>query len=330
MVTSRVFCRSSVLAALLSVLALGRPASAAEQPFSDWLATLRQEALGRGISAATVQSTLHDIQPIPRVIELDRKQPEFTLTFQDYLAKVVNDNRVQQGRRLLQENQDLLQSVGRRFAVQPRFVVALWGIETDYGRLTGGFKIIPALATLAYDGRRSAYFRSELFNALNIVDKDHIDPAMMSGSWAGAMGQTQFMPSSFLRYAVDFDGDGRRDIWTSRADIFASAANYLASIGWRDDATWGRPVLLPPGFKAELADLKIEKALEEWRTIGVRRLDGGGLPVKAGTLGSIVLPAGDGGPAFLVYANYRAILKWNRSSFFAIAVGTLADRIGDR
>ena len=330
MVTSRVFCRSSVLAALLSVLALGRPASAAEQPFSDWLAALRQEALGRGISAATVQSTLHDIQPIPRVIELDRKQPEFTLTFQDYLAKVVNDNRVQQGRRLLQENQDLLQSVGRRFAVQPRFVVALWGIETDYGRLTGGFKIIPALATLAYDGRRSAYFRSELFNALNIVDKDHIDPAMMSGSWAGAMGQTQFMPSSFLRYAVDFDGDGRRDIWTSRADIFASAANYLASIGWRDDATWGRPVLLPPGFKAELADLKIEKALEEWRTIGVRRLDGGGLPVKAGTLGSIVLPAGDGGPAFLVYANYRAILKWNRSSFFAIAVGTLADRIGDR
>jgi membrane-bound lytic murein transglycosylase B len=236
-------------------------------------------------------------------------------------------SRIERGRELLAQHRPLLEEIGAAYGVQPRFIVALWGIETNFGTYTGGFPVIQALATLAHDGRRSSYFREELLNALQILDDGHIDVARMQGSWAGAMGQSQFMPSSFLRFAQDYDGDGRRDIWTTEADVFASAASYLAGFGWDADQTWGRQVRLPAGFDAGLADLEIRKPLSEWQRLGVRRADGQNLP--AGDLtASLVLPDGPGGPAFLVYDNYRTIMRWNRSTYFATTVGILADRIG--
>lgn len=305
------------------------PSSASANPvdFATWLGALRDEARAGGISQRTIDEALTDVQPIDRVLELDRRQPEFTLTFREYLAKVVNDVRVEKGRRLLDENRTLLEEVSKRYGVQPRFIVALWGIESDFGRLTGGYPVIAALATLAYDGRRSAFFRKELMNALRIIDEGHIIAANMTGSWAGAMGQSQFMPSSFVNFAVDYDGDGRRDIWGSLPDVFASIANYLGKSGWNSDQTWGRQVSLPPGFDRNLLTLQTSKSLSGWNAAGVRKLDGGKLPERDLTA-SIIRP-GDGEDAFLVYDNYRVIMKWNRSQFFATAVGTLADRIQD-
>lgn len=301
-------------------------AAAQNQPFAQWLDDLRQEALTKGIGAGTLDVALGGIAPIPRVIELDRRQPEFSLTFQQYMERVVPDARVEKGRRMLAENRPLLDKIGKQYGIEPRVLVAFWGIETDFGRVSGGFQVVPALATLAYDGRRSAYFRGELMNALKIIDQGHIKAADMMGSWAGAMGQCQFMPSSFLNFAVDQDGDGRKDIWTTKADVFGSAANYLTRSGWKGDLTWGRPVRLPKDFDPALADIKMRKPLSEWQRLGVRRSDGGDLPNRD-LPASIVFAEGPGSPAFLVYANFEAILKWNRSIFFAVAVGSLADRL---
>lgn len=297
--------------------------------FDAWLQAFSQEAIAKGIPAAVVERSLAGIAPIPRVLELDRRQPETTLTFDEYIARVVNPGRIETGRARLQEHRELLARVGQTYGVQPRFIVALWGIETDFGRITGNFSILAALATLAYDGRRSAFFREELLNALRIVAKGHIEPQELRGSWAGAMGQSQFMPSSYLAYAVDFDGDGKADIWTSRADVFASAANYLSKVGWRGDETWGREVRLPPGFDRSLIDHnKVQRTLSEWQSLGVRRADGGDLPARELTA-SIIQPGGPEGPSFLIYNNYRVLLRWNRSLYFATAVGFLADRIGE-
>ena len=299
------------------------------EPFDEWRADLRNEALALGIGAATFDAAFADVAPIPRVIELDRNQPESTITFAQYLERMVPETRVAKGRERLATNRGLLERVGRKYGVPPRFVVALWGMETNYGQYLGGFPVIGALVTLAHDGRRSTYFREELLNALRILEDGHITPAAMKGSWAGAMGQSQFMPSSFVRYAVDFDGDGRRDIWTTRADVFASAANYLAQAGWQAGETWGRSVRLPAGFDSSMAGLDATKSLAEWQALGVRRADGGDLP-RVAMSGSVVLPGGEGGPAFLAYDNYRTIMRWNRSLYFATAVGLLADRIVGR
>ncbi|MDP7343778.1 MAG: lytic murein transglycosylase [Alphaproteobacteria bacterium] len=333
-------CLRIFLIALLALALLpaggqygGAPAGAAEEQavdFAGWLEALRAEALGQGISAATLDAALAGVEPIPRVIELDRSQPETTLTFEQYMDRVVPNSRVEKGRARLRENAAALEAVRAAFGVQPRFIVALWGIETNFGQYTGGFSVIASLATLAHDGRRSAYFRAELLDALRILEQGHITPAAMMGSWAGAMGQSQFMPSSFVRFALDFDGDGKRDIWATKADVFGSAANYLAKSGWRGDQTWGRKVSLPDNFDVSLADLKISKPLAGWQALGVRRANGQNLPIVAGMMGSIVFPGGEGGPAFLVYDNFKTTLKWNRSTYFAMAVGHLADRIAGR
>ena len=333
-------CLRIFLIALLALALLpaggqygGAPAGAAEEQavdFAVWLEALRAEALGQGISAATLDAALAGVEPIPRVIELDRSQPETTLTFEQYMDRVVPNSRVEKGRARLRENAAALEAVRAAFGVQPRFIVALWGIETNFGQYTGGFSVIASLATLAHDGRRSAYFRAELLDALRILEQGHITPAAMMGSWAGAMGQSQFMPSSFVRFALDFDGDGKRDIWATKADVFGSAANYLAKSGWRGDQTWGRKVSLPDNFDVSLADLKISKPLAGWQALGVRRANGQNLPIVAGMMGSIVFPGGEGGPAFLVYDNFKTTLKWNRSTYFAMAVGHLADRIAGR
>lgn len=297
--------------------------------FLAWLEGLRAEALAGGISATTLDRSLAGVTPIPRVIELDRHQPESTITFEKYQDRIVNPTRIRIGRERLAQHRALLDEIGSKFGVQPRFIVALWGIETNFGQFTGGFSVIGALATLAYDGRRSKYFRGELLKALQIVEEGHIDPAEMKGSWAGAMGQSQFMPSSFLNFAHDYDGDGAKDIWNTQEDVFASAANYLKGVGWRDDITWGRKVRLPADFDPALISLDVAKPLAEWQALGVRRLDGRDLPTRNIT-GSVLRPGGDGGEAFLVYDNYRAILRWNRSHYFAMAVGQLSDRIAGR
>lgn len=315
------------LALFLGLAALAPGAWANAQPFGEWLQGVRAEALRRGMKPATVERALVGVQPIPRVIELDRKQPEFTMTMREYIAKVVNQTRVDLGRQALADNRAVLVPIGQKYGVQPRFIVALWGIETNYGSTTGNFSVIAALVTLAYDGRRSKYFREELMDALKILDQGHIAPGEMRGSWAGAMGQNQFMPSSFLRFAVDEDGDGRKNIWTSRTDIFASIANYLKGVGWRDDQTWGRPVRLPASFDESLADGKTKRAIDAWAALGIRSADGAALPQRAGLVAGIVSPEGRDGPSFMVYDNFNHIMRWNRSTYFATAVGLLADRL---
>jgi membrane-bound lytic murein transglycosylase B len=250
------------------------------------------------------------------------------MTFVQYRDRVINNDRVEQGRQRIAQHREILGRVSEQFGVPARFIVALWGLETSYGANMGGFKIIDALATLAYDGRRSQFFRTELLAALRILDQGHIAPERMMGSWAGAMGQSQFMPSSFLQYAVDFDGDGRRDIWTSQPDVFASAANYLARNGWVRAGGWGMAVQLPQGFDpAGNTGLDVRRTVAAWKAMGVRATGGGDLPGDT-TDASLVQPDGPRGEAFLALENYRVIMRWNRSLYFATSVGILADRIG--
>lgn len=305
----------------------GSTAMAEQQSFEQWLGELRQEAISKGISEQTFDTALKGVEPIPRIIELDRKQPEFTLTLEQYVSRVVPKRRVEIGKKKLAANKKLLDEVAAEYGVQPRFLVAFWGIETSFGRLTGGYSVVAAITTLAYDGRRSAFFRSQLMDTLQILEEGHIEPDKMTGSWAGAMGQAQFMPSTFRAYAVDFDGDGRIDLWHSKGDVFASAANYLSKVGWDDNQTWGREVKLPKDFDKSLLGLETKKSLAEWDKLGVRRLSDKNLPDRD-LQASIVQPdEGKYVRTFLVYDNYRAILHWNRSHKFAVAVGTLADSI---
>ncbi len=321
---------------LLVMLWLGMalPAHASEPEearFQAWLEALRQEALAQGISQATLDQALAGVRPIERVIKFDRNQPEFKLTFARYYSRVVSQARIEKGRRLLREHAELLARIQQRYGVQPRFLVALWGMETDFGRLTGGFRVIDALVTLAYDPRRARYFRSQLLDALRIIDQGHISADAMTGSWAGAMGQTQFMPSTFLNYAVDFDGDGRKDVWGSTADALASGANYLARSGWRGDQTWGREVRVPAGLDPTLLGLERRQGLRDWQRLGVRRIDGRDLPRRNLPASLILLDGDTDNPRyFLVYDNYRAIMRWNRSHLFAASVGLLSDQIGRR
>jgi peptidoglycan lytic transglycosylase B len=297
-----------------------------ESNFEQWVKGFKAEAIEQGISSSLVDQAFQGVAPIPRVLELDRKQPESTMTFVEYRQRIVSPQRISRGREMMAQHRDLLSEVGQQYGVQPRFIVALWGIETNYGQNSGGYRIIDALATLAFDGRRSQYFRTELLNAFRILQDGHTSLDTMKSSWAGAMGQCQFMPSSFLRLAIDHDGDGRKDIWNTPADVFASAANYLSQSGWRGNQIWGRRAHLPEGFNVKQANLKIRKPLQDWQNIGVRKSNGKDLPL-APLKASIVLPDGKGGPAYLVYDNYRVIMKWNRSTYFATSVGLLADAL---
>lgn len=296
--------------------------------FSLWLKDFRSEARVAGISEKTLKAALDDVsEPIPRVVELDRKQPESTITFDQYLERIVNTNRIERGRTLLLENQALLNSVSTQYNVPPQYIVALWGIETDYGRVTGGYSVVGALATLAFEGRRAQFFRTELLKALKIIDEGHITAGNMLGSWAGAMGQSQFMPSSFLSFAQDGNNDGRKDIWTTLPDVFASIANYLSSSGWKADRNWGEAVVLPTTLDRAGLDSKNRKPVADWISAGVTRSDGKRISFDLNVSAAIVLPGGPEGPAYLVTENYLVFLKWNRSLYFATAAGTLADRL---
>jgi membrane-bound lytic murein transglycosylase B len=302
------------------------PAMAEAPPFDVWVAQLRQDARAAGISDQTLDLALSGLAPIPRVIELDRRQPEGRFTFQQYNQRVLSQSRIERGQQLYREHCELLDRVAADYGVQPRFIVALWGVESSYGSYYGEYPVIGALATLAYDGRRSSFFRGELLKALQILDSGDIAVEDMNGSWAGAMGQSQFMPSSYHAYAVDYDGDGHRDIWTSLPDVFASIANYLAKAGWNDRHTWGRKVSPPTGLNGELVGLELAKPLPEWQALGVRRADGADLPPVA--LDASLLRTDEGqGPSYLVYQNFRVLMAWNRSTYFALTVGELADLI---
>jgi len=299
--------------------------AAAEGDFAAFLSSIRRDAIAQGIRATTVDLALGQTEYLPHVIELDRAQPEHTMTFAGFIEKIVTPQKTADGRAALSENWPLLMRVHQRFNVQPRFIVALWAVESNFGKVMGNYKVVSSLATLAYDGRRSEVFRPELIAALRIIDQGNIRPDAMVGSWAGAMGQCQFMPTTFLNFAVDFDGNGKRDIWGDRADVLGSIANYLAQLGWHGSESWGRLVVLPANFDARLAGLDMRRTTAEWSRLGVRAADASPLPALQA---SLVLPDGAGGPALLVYDNFRAIMKWNKSTFFAGAVGLLADSFG--
>ena len=294
--------------------------------FDTWLAGFRGEAAAAGISQPTIQSALSNVQPIQDVLDLENKQPEVKLTYAQYLTRTVTDQRVAQGRKLLAQYRPLLDKVSAAYGVQPQYIVALWGVESDYGRVTGGYPVIGALATLAYGSQRKDMFHSELIAALKILDEHDITPEAMTGSWAGAMGQCQFLPSSFLHYAVDFSGDGRRDIWTDQADVFASIANYLRNYGWLGNQSWGWAVRVPPNLNENMISWKTPRPVAEWRQMGLRNADGSALSDPGLPL-ALVASDGVTGPAYLVTSNFGVVMKWNRSTYFATSVGLLADRI---
>jgi membrane-bound lytic murein transglycosylase B len=332
--------RGSLAAFAVGIAALWlvtTPAAAEDRPdFATWLSGVKSDAVARGVSQATVEQALADVRPIDRVIELDRRQTEFTLTFDEYLSRVVTPERVSDGRDHLHQRRSILAAVAQRYGVPAPMIVAMWGIESNYGRSTGGFSVVPALATLAYDGRRSQYFRDELINALAIVDRG-VPASSLHGSWAGAMGQCQFMPSTYLKYAKGWFNAGRPDIWTFEPDVFASTANYLAQIGWNGKQHWGRAVVLPKKeVDPSLFSLDVKKSLKEWRRLGIRLVGGKTLPARSDIRASLIrAETGKGddtghGPPYLVYDNFRVIMKWNRSVFFALAAGTLADKLGSR
>ncbi len=339
--TARLAAVKCLLALLILVSSLRALAQEPQLPFEDWLAIVIAEAREQGIREDIIQQALVPVTPIPQVISNDRSQAEFTETFEQYLEKRVTQWRIDTGRARLAQHRELLEQVGAHYGVEPRFIVAFWGIETNYGNFTGGTDVIRALVTLAYDPRRADYFRRELFSALQILNEGHITHADMKGSWAGAMGQSQFMPSSFVQYAQDFDGDGRRDIWTTPADVFASIAQYLKAAEWRDDQTWGREVQLPADYQARAGEWAQPPAqhscsvvrhhtqmlpLAQWQQIGVRRIDGSDLPTNDFTA-SIIQPDGPEGRAFLTYQNFRAILRYNCANNYALSIGHLADRL---
>lgn len=296
------------------------------EAFSACVNRYKDEARKKGISEEVINTSLANVSLSDRVLELDRRQPEFTTTFADYLNRRVTLKRVEQGREMLVRHKDLLNRVSKEYGVAPQYLVAFWGLETNFGGFLGRMRVLDSLATLGCDERRSTYFTAELMNALTILDEGAVTVERMEGSWAGAMGHVQFMPSVFLKYAVDYDKDGRRDLWGSLPDAMASAANFLSGLGWKDGSRWGREVLLPKDFPYLKAGLDSRQPLSKWHEMGVRNADGSRLP-RADVEAALLVPSGHEGPAFLVYHNFGVIMRWNRSEFYGIAVGYMADRV---
>ncbi|HLJ05973.1 MAG TPA: lytic murein transglycosylase [Acetobacteraceae bacterium] len=316
--------RSFIAATLPAVIAL--PARAAPDGFQGFLAGLRAEARRVGISAATLDRAFAGLQPNQKVLERDRHQPEFTMTWSQYRALLITDQRIANGRAAFQQNRALFARVEERFAVDPGVIVGIWGLESSFGTGMGDFHVVEALATLAWEGRRASFFRAELIAALRILDHGDVTPAHMTGSYAGAMGQPQFMPSSYLRYAVDFEGHGRRDIWTSKPDVLGSIANYLTNSGWRGGEPWGQPITLPSNFDTGAVGRENRRPVGEWQRLGVRAADRRML-AHADLPASVLLPDGATGDAFLVFPNFAAIRRYNPSDFYALAVGLLGDSV---
>lgn len=323
-----------IFALLFAIILISACASIADEiddrRFHGRLINFNTEAEASGISSQTLYNFMKNAKYLPKVIELDRKQPDKIKSFNQYLASSMPTKKVKMAKAKYLENKKLLDKIGKQYGVQPRFIVALWGSESDFGRNQGSFSVLNSLATLAFEGRRADFFKAELINALKIIDKENISPEDLKGSWAGAMGQTQFMPSSFLELAVDYDGDGKKDIWESKADAFASIANYLSKNGWDKNSTWGREIKLPNNFDANLIGKTIEKPISEWKALGVKYTNGKPLTAKKNLMASVVrVGDDDNARAFLIYPNYKIVLKWNRSLYFASSIGLLSDKISN-
>ncbi|GHC22657.1 lytic murein transglycosylase [Aidingimonas halophila] len=297
----------------------------AAEDFDSWVAAFRLEAAREGIDEPVLSEAFDTARYQPRVVELDRSQPEFVRPIWDYLDSAVSETRVESGRERLAEYRNTARRVEQRYGVPAEIIVAIWGIESNYGGNFGDFSTVEALATLAYDGRRPEFARRELMSALRILQRGDIEPQQMRGSWAGAMGHTQFLPTSFERYAVDADEDGRRDIWNSIPDVLASTAHYLDEAGWRSGEPWGVEVALDSDFDYALAGSDTRRSSGEWASSGVRPLEGESLPDLSEA--SLLIPAGAEGPAFMVGPNFRAILRYNNATSYALAVGVLSQRI---
>ena len=303
----------------------GARASEDNDDFHLWLESVRVDALREGISEATLHDALDHTEIDDRVVKLDKKQPEKTITFDDYAAGIVSAARIKEARRVREQNETDLDRAAKQYGVPVQIIVALWGIESNFGKHTGNFSVIDSLVTLAYEGRRAMFFRKELIEALHVLDEEHIAASDLRGSWAGAMGQCQFMPSTYRHYAADENNDGKRDIWKNDDDVFGSIANYLTAEGWGKSIGWGNEVTLEKDIPDEELGLEVTHSLDEWRAMGVKVL--GDVADEGGTPASLIQPDGPGGRSFLVYDNFRALMKWNRSTYFATSVGLFADRI---
>ncbi|WMN62107.1 lytic murein transglycosylase (plasmid) [Pseudoalteromonas xiamenensis] len=330
-----------ISALLVSIALSGNVFAKTEEEFSQYVEQLKVEATEKGYSQSLIDTAFATVKFKKKVIAQDKSQPEVVETLETYLPKRVPQWKVDKARELYKENKTLLEKIAKEYGVQARFIVALWGLESNFGRVQGSYPVISALVTLAFDGRREEMYKRQLWAALDILKDGHIDIEHFKGSWAGAMGQTQFMPTSFNSFAVDYNKDGRKDIWTTREDAFASIANYLSQVGWNKDLTWGRQVKLPDSYQKEWivrrgtksrkewleAWSSSERSLQEWQQLGVKRADGSDLP-KVDLKAALVMPDDEKGRMYLAYDNYKALMHWNRSYYFATSVGYLSDRIG--
>ena len=323
---NKFFCfkKFKIFIIFIFLLNLNLNHSFANDKFKLFLNNFLNEKVSRNYDKKIINDLKKNSYFIKRVVELDRSQPEFTLTLNQYLKKAVSANRIKKAKKLYKEHYILLKKIEEYYKVQPRFIVALWGIETDFGRYTGSFKVIPSLLTLIYDGRRAKYFEKEFFYALDIVKDGHVPMNKMYGSWAGAMGQCQFMPSSFVKYAQDWNKDGKKDIWKTKSDVFASAANYLKNTGWNYNQTWGRKVYI--GKLSKKIDENKKYKLSYLKQINLLNFDKKPLP-KSNITARIIFLKDEKDFGYLAYQNFDNILKWNRSNYFAIAVGSLSDHI---
>lgn len=330
------------LAVVLCGLCLSSSVVAKTQAeFKDYLVNLKEEAIAKGYETSLIDSAFATATYKEKVVSADKNQPEVKETLETYLPKRVPQWKIDRARKLYAENKDILEQVAKEFGVQARFIVALWGLESNFGTIQGGHNVISSLVTLAFDSRREALYKRQLWAALDILKSGHITLDKFKGSWAGAMGQTQFMPTSFNAYAIDYNNDGRKDIWTTKEDAFASIANYLKQEGWNDSLTWGRQVMLPDNFDNKYILVRgtktrkqwleywndSERSLDEWQALGVRRADGTALP-NVDVRAALVMPDDINGRMFLAYDNYKVLMHWNRSYYFATSVGYLSDRIG--
>jgi membrane-bound lytic murein transglycosylase B len=310
---------------LAATTALASPA-VAQNGFQDCLQNIRAEALRQGVPAATIDTAFRGLTPDPKVVDLDSRQPEFTLTYGKYIANAITPDRIAKGQQKLAQYRGLLDALQREYGVPGQYLVAFWGVETNYGTYMGDFSALRSVATLACMTKRTEFFSNETVQALRILADNHMTTQQMKGSWAGAMGNMQFMPSTFTRYAVDRDGNGRIDIWNSMPDAFASAANFLRGIGFRPGLPAAEEVFLPQNFPLDQADTTVEKPVRAWAAMGVKRAAGGPLPASD-ELAAIILPAGWRGPAFILYPNFKAVMNWNRSTLYALSVAILAQQI---
>ena len=298
--------------------------SFAEITFDKWLEDFKREAINKGISKSTLE-VLKDSKPIKRTIKLDRNQPEFKLTFEDYKKRIVSDYRINKAKKEFIKNKDLLNKISKKYNVQSRYIISLWAIESNFGNNMGNFNLFHTLASLAYDGRRSKYFRSELISALRIIENEMVDFHNIKSGWAGALGQCQFMPSSYLKYAVDENKDGKIDIWNTKEDVFGSIANYLSKNGWKGNFIWGRSVSTKKVKNILNYNMK-NKKINDWSKIGIKKIDGANLPL-VNINAKLLIVDKMRKNSFLVYNNFETLLKWNRSNYFALSVGLLSDKI---